>query len=150
MSETLPPTLGAHLCFAIYTANMAVQRTYKPVLDELGLTYPQYLVMITLWSQDGMSVGAIADTLSLESSTLTPLLQRLEQAGLVKRQRDPQSERRVIITLTDQGKALRAQAHRVTDRLVSASGWDIGALDRINDDIRRLRAALTQQAPGAA
>ena len=150
MSETLPPPLAAHLCFALYTANMAVQRTYKPVLDELGLTYPQYLVMITLWSQDGMSVGAIADTLALESSTLTPLLQRLEQAGFLKRQRDPQSERRVIITLTDQGKALRNQAHRVTDRLVSASGWDLSELDRINDEIRRLRAALTRQPPGAA
>src|SRR5690606_25251485 len=107
--------LDDHLCFALYSASMAVQRTYKPVLDQLGLTYPQYLVMVTLWSHDGMAVGEIAQSLSLESSTLTPLLQRLEQAGLVNRQRDKENERRVIVSLTDQGKALRSQAHCVTD-----------------------------------
>ncbi len=142
MSEIPPAPLADHLCFALYSASMAVQRTYKPVLDELGLTYPQYLVMITLWAEDGLAVGQIAETLSLESSTLTPLLQRLEQSGLLVRRRDPENERRVIITLTDKGKALRGQAHCVTDRLVSSSQMSTEELARINGEVRRLRAAV--------
>ena len=145
MTETPPLPLDAHLCFALYSASMAVQRTYKPVLDELGLTYPQYLVMVTLWAQDGRAVGEIAETLSLESSTLTPLLQRLEQAGLVTRQRDRQNERRVIVSLTEKGKSLRGQAHCVTDRLIASSGMALDELARINSEVRRLRAAVTGQ-----
>jgi DNA-binding MarR family transcriptional regulator len=147
MTQTIEPVpLEDHLCFALYSAHMAVQRAYKPVLNELGLTYPQYLVMSTLWHEDAMAVGEIADHLALESSTLTPLLQRLETAGLVNRRRDPNNERRVVISLTDGGRALRAQAHCVTDRLLAASGMDAAELGQINAIVRRLRDAVDENA----
>jgi DNA-binding MarR family transcriptional regulator len=140
-APTIPP-LDDHLCFALYSTHMAVQRAYKPVLEELGLTYPQYLVMTTLWSEDGRAVGEIAEHLSLESSTLTPLLQRLEAAGLVNRQRDPNNERRVVTSLTGPGRALKDQAHCVTQRLLSASGLPLEELAQINRTVRRLREAI--------
>jgi DNA-binding MarR family transcriptional regulator len=134
--------LADHLCFGLYSAHMAVQRAYKPVLDELGLTYPQYLVMVTLWHRDGMAVGEIARHLGLESSTLTPLLQRLEAAGLLHRRRDPANERRVVITLSESGRTLREQAHCVTDRLIEASGLSTEVLGDINSSVRALRDAI--------
>src|ERR1043165_4498595 len=97
-AKTNPPvTLDNQLCYSIYTAGIAVQRLYKPLLDELGLTYPQYLVLNVLWRDDNQAVGAIADRLALESSTLTPLLKRLEAAGLLRRTRNPENERQVVI-----------------------------------------------------
>jgi DNA-binding MarR family transcriptional regulator len=144
MTDTVLTPLDDHLCFGLYSAHMAVQRAYKPVLDELGLTYPQYLVMVTLWQQDGRAVGEIANNLSLESSTLTPLLQRLEAAGLLHRRRDPDNERRVVISLSEEGKALKAQAHCVTDRLLSASGMAPKALGDLNSAVRELRDAITR------
>lgn len=147
MTDPIEPVpLEDHLCFGLYSAHMAVQRAYKPVLNELGLTYPQYLVLSTLWNEDAMAVGEIADHLGLESSTLTPLLQRLEAAGLLHRRRDPSNERRVVISLTDSGKALRAQAHCVTDRLLAASGMSAAELGQINAIVRRLRDAVDQNA----
>lgn len=144
MSDAIEPVpLRDHLCFALYSAHMAVQRAYKPVLEQLGLTYPQYLVMSTLWEQDGRAVGEIAEHLGLESSTVTPLLQRLETAGLVHRRRDPQNERRVVISLSEDGKALRKDAHCVTDQLVAASGMSGKELAEINAIVWRLRDAVT-------
>src|SRR5690606_39076894 len=102
-----PAPLDDQLCYAIYSAGMAIQRVYKPLLDQLGLTYPQYLVLNVLWRRDEQTVGVIAQQLALESSTLTPLLKRLEAAGLVRRTRNPQNERQVVIGLTDQGRAMR-------------------------------------------
>lgn len=96
-----PPPLHDQLCYAIYTAGIAIQRAYKPLLDELGLTYPQYLVLNVLWSEDEQTVGAIANTLALESSTLTPLLKRLETSGLLRRTRNLSNERQVVIALTE-------------------------------------------------
>jgi DNA-binding MarR family transcriptional regulator len=147
MSDAVEPVpLEDHLCFALYSAHIAVQRAYKPALEQLGLTYPQYLVMSTLWHQDGMAVGEIAEHLGLESSTLTPLLQRLETAGLVHRRRDPQNERRVVISLADAGGALRTQAHCVTDRLLEASGMSGTQLAKINALVRDLRDAVDGKA----
>ena len=140
--------LDDHLCFGLYSAHMAVQRAYKPVLDTLGLTYPQYLVMVTLWQQDGMAVGEIARHLSLESSTLTPLLQRLETAGLLHRRRDPENERRVVISLSEDGKTLRARAHCVTDELLKAAGMTAKSLGALNASVRSLRKAITKDAAG--
>src|SRR5690606_35017719 len=140
-TPTIPP-LDDHLCFALYATHMAVQRAYKPALEELGLTYPQYLVMTTLWTKDRQAVGELAQHLSLESSTLTPLLPRLETAGLVNRQRDPDNERRVVISLTKPGLALRDRAHCVTQRLLSASGMSAEELGQINRTVRRLREAI--------
>ena len=106
---TGPMSLDDHLCYSIYSAGIAIQRAYKPVLDELGLTYPQYLVMNVLWHEDRQTVGGIAERLALESSTLTPLLKRLEAAGLIARIRDVQDERRVHISLTAAGRKLKVR-----------------------------------------
>jgi DNA-binding MarR family transcriptional regulator len=141
-SADLPLRLDNQLCFAVYSTAHAFNRVYKPLLDRLGLTYPQYLVMSTLWHQDGMAVGEIAEHLGLESSTLTPLLQRLEAAGFVHRRRDPENERRVVISLADAGKALRKEAHCVTDRLSEASGMSGEKLGQIAAAVRELQQAV--------
>jgi DNA-binding MarR family transcriptional regulator len=110
--------LDRQLCFALYGAANRVTRLYRPLLDALGLTYPQYLAMLVLWEASPRTVGALGEALDLESSTLTPLLKRLEGQGLLVRTRDPEDERRVIVTLTDAGKALRDQAKTVPEQLL--------------------------------
>lgn len=137
-----PVPLEDQLCYAVYSAGMAIQRTYKPLLDELGLTYPQYLVLNVLWREDKQTVGSIADGLALESSTLTPLLKRLETAGLVRRTRNPDDERQVIIALTAEGRALRSRAGCLADALLAASGMSSAELGEINEQLKRLRDAL--------
>lgn len=134
-----PAPLDDHLCYAIYSAGMAIQRLYKPLLDELGLTYPQYLVLSVLWSHDRQPVGAIASSLALESSTLTPLLKRLEAAGLVRRNRNPQNERQVIVELTERGVGLRDEAGCLGDELLRSSGQTAGELSALNHKVRSLR-----------
>jgi DNA-binding MarR family transcriptional regulator len=104
--------LDDFLCFALHSTAQAVVRANKPMLDQLGLTYPQYLVMVVLWAEDKQTVGGIGDKLFLDSSTLTPLLKRLEAAGLVRRARCPEDERQVRVSLTDRGKALEAEARQ--------------------------------------
>lgn len=137
-----PVPLEDQLCYSIYSANMAIQRAYKPLLDELGLTYPQYLVLNVLWRDDQQSVGAIADRLGLESSTLTPLLKRLEGAGLVHRARNPENERQVVVELTEKGRALRLQAGCLGEALLGFSGGTAQRLAALNADVRRLRDAI--------
>lgn len=112
------PRLNNQLCFALYTASRAVTRAYRPLLDDLGLTYPQYLVMLVLWEQDGVTVKHIGERLLLDSGTLTPLLKRLEADGIVSRRRDPEDERRRLIALTEKGDALREGASTVRDALL--------------------------------
>lgn len=134
--------LSDQLCFAVYSAGHAFNRAYKPHLDRLGLTYPQYLAMLVLWERDDLSVKAIGERLGLDSGTLTPLLKRLEGGGLVRRLRDPADERSVRILLTDAGRALRDKARGVPVALASALGrsrTDIAALKR---ELARLREAL--------
>lgn len=143
MTSANPPVpLDDQLCYAIYSAGIAVQRAYKPLLDELGLTYPQYLVLNILWREDAQAVGRIADQLALESSTLTPLLKRLEAAGMVRRTRNPANERQVVVALTDAGRALRSNAGCLGDALLEASGQSPAALGDLNKDIRALRDAV--------
>lgn len=139
MDHSPPPPLDDQLCYAIYSAGIAIQRTYKPWLDALGLTYPQYLVLNLLWAEDGQLVGRLADGLALESSTLTPLLQRLEAAGLVNRTRDPANARQVIVALTDAGRAMRGKAGCLGAALLEASGQSPDALNDLNDKVRALR-----------
>ncbi|MFE2042170.1 MarR family winged helix-turn-helix transcriptional regulator [Streptomyces sp. NPDC059477] len=105
--------LDDQLCFALYAASRAVTARYRPLLDALGLTYPQYLTMLALWERDAVSVGALGTALQLESSTLSPLLKRLEANGLVRRERRAQDERSVVIRLTDAGARLRERARGV-------------------------------------
>ena len=134
--------LDDQLCYALYSAGMAIQRVYKPLLDDLGLTYPQYLVLNVLWRADEQPVGKIAEQLALESSTLTPLLKRLEAAGLVRRTRNPDDERQVLIALTQPGRELRARAGCLGDGLLTASGQRPSDLAQLNQDVRQLRDAL--------
>ncbi len=146
MPKPNPPLpLDEQLCYAIYSAGMAVQRVYKPLLDELGLTYPQYLVLNVLWREDAQTVGRIADALALESSTLTPLLKRLETAGLVRRARNPENERQVVVALTESGRDLRSRAGCLADALISTSGQEPAHLSAIASDLRRLRDAIYAQ-----
>ncbi|MEG8014509.1 MarR family winged helix-turn-helix transcriptional regulator [Sphingomonas sp. 22R3R2A-7] len=140
-----PQQLEDQLCYGLYSASMAIQRLYRPLLDELGLTYPQYLVMNVLWREDAQTVGTIAQHLALESSTLTPLLKRLETAELVKRLRNPDNERQVIISLTSQGTKLRTQAVCLNAGLLKASGRTPSELDALNQQIRHLRDTLYEQ-----
>jgi DNA-binding MarR family transcriptional regulator len=134
--------LDSQLCFSLYAAAIAVNRAYKPLLDRLGLTYPQYLVLSSLWEYDGLAVSAIADRLSLESSTITPLVKRLEAAGLLTRERNPKDERQVIVSLTDKGRSLNEKSACLTERLLERSGLTPQQLTKLNSKVRKLRDAL--------
>jgi DNA-binding MarR family transcriptional regulator len=138
------PTLDDQLCFALYATSMAINRTYKPLLDRLGITYPQYLVLNVLWEDDGRTVGAIAERLSLESSTITPLVKRLEAAALVTRARQADDERRVLVSLTDHGRALKDDSRCLGETLFVKSGMRPDELIALNRDVRRLRDALSK------
>ncbi len=135
--------LDNQLCFALYSASLAMTRLYKPLLDELGLTYPQYLAMLVLWEQDGVMVSELGDRLSLDSGTLTPLLKRLEAAGLVARIRDVQDERRVHVSLTAAGRKLKARAARIPGCVLSATQCSIPELISLTQQVQALRQRLT-------
>lgn len=137
-----PLPLERQLCYSIYSASMAIQRAYKPLLDELGLTYPQYLVLNVLWREDEKSVGGIAEQLALESSTLTPLLKRLEAADLVSRTRNPENERQVVVSLTARGSAMKTKAGCLGEALLTASGQTPAELGALNQEVQRLRDAI--------
>ena len=134
--------LDNQFCFALDSASHAMTKTYKPMLDRLGLTYPQYLVMLVLWEQDAILVKEIGARLFLDSGTLTPLLKRLEANGLVSRNRDPHDERQVRIVLSPEGRALRKQAEQIPEQVLCASGQQIGALGRMRGELARVRDDL--------
>lgn len=142
MSDDLD--LDDFMCFALYTANHAMNRVYKPMLDALDLTYPQYLVMVTLWKEDRQTVGGIGEKLHLESSTLTPLLKRLEGTGYIKRQRGKEDERVVIIGLTEEGRELRKRAASIPGCILDASGREFAELKRLAADVITLRDTLSR------
>ena len=137
-----PLLLGNQLCFAIYSTAHAFNRVYKPLLDKLGLTYPQYLVMLVLWERDGVPVKDIGERLLLDSGTLTPLLKRLEVAELVKRTRSTEDERQVLIALTPKGEALREKARAVPQSILAASACSAGELMAMKNEIVALRDRL--------
>ncbi|RWC19173.1 MAG: MarR family transcriptional regulator [Mesorhizobium sp.] len=145
-----PVPLDDQVCYSIYSAGMAIQRLYKPWLDQLGLTYPQYLVLNVLWREDEQTVGSIGEKLALEPSTLTPLLKRLEAAGLLRRTRNPANERQVVIALTDQGHDLRTRAGCLGDALLASSGHSSGELGELNQKVRQLRDAIYKEIGGWA
>jgi MarR family transcriptional regulator, organic hydroperoxide resistance regulator len=134
--------LDNQLCFALYSTSLAMTKLYKPLLDELGLTYPQYLVMLVLWEQDGPMVSELGERLYLDSGTLTPLLKRLETAGLIARVRDTQDERRVHITLTPAGRKLKSKAQKVPGCVRTASQCSLGELMQLKQQLRGLRDRL--------
>ena len=134
--------LDNQFCFALYSASHAMTKAYKPMLDQLGLTYPQYLVMLVLWEQDGILVKDIGARLFLDSGTLTPLLKRLENNGLVTRNRDPQDERQVRIMLSADGRALRIKAQEIPEQVLCPSGQELGTLGRLRSQLRTVRDEL--------
>ena len=136
--------LDNQVCFALYSASLAMTKLYKPLLDALGLTYPQYLVMLVLWEQDGLTVSELGERLYLDSGTLTPLLKRLEAAGLVARQRDAQDERRVRIALTPAGQALRTQAEAIPACILAHSQMKLPELQALTRQIQALREQLAR------
>ena len=134
--------LDNQLCFAVYAAAHAFNATYKPLLEPLGLTYPQYLVMLVLWQEDGVTVSAIGGRLGLDSGTLTPLLKRLETAGLVSRLRDAADERQVRITLTAAGRALKQKAKGIPRELGCALGLPLSEIVALRGRLEALAANL--------
>ena len=137
-----PLLLSNQICFAIYSTAHAFNRVYKPLLDRLGLTYPQYLVMLVLWERDGVPVKDIGERLFLDSGTLTPLLKRLEAAQLIKRTRNTADERQVLIALTPQGQALKEKAMTVPQSILAASACSIAELSAMKNDLVTLRDRL--------
>ena len=151
MATRKPPTAKPHtdwlaldnqLCFSLYSASLAMTKLYKPLLDPLGLTYPQYLVMLVLWEIDDVMVSTIGERLHLDSGTLTPLLKRLEAAELVQRERSAEDERRVHVKLTSQGRKLRERAVCVPQQVFTASGCSMGELRELTQQLQSLRDTL--------
>ncbi len=145
MSAPLPPPddwlrLDAQLCFRLYAASRGLTRCYQPLLDALGLTYPQYLPMLVLWERDGLTVSELSEKLKLDPSTMTPLLKRLESAGWVSRQRRKQNEREVEIRLTEAGRVMRERALAVPPAVLAATGLsesEAGVLRNLLDKLMR-------------
>ncbi|MBD8526124.1 MarR family winged helix-turn-helix transcriptional regulator [Pseudomarimonas arenosa] len=150
MRRAQPPTADAALrldqqvCFALYSTSLALQKVYRPLLAPLGLTYPQYLVMLVLWEADGLRVIDIGARLQLDSATLTPLLKRLEVAGLVSRQRAEHDAREVLIELTEAGRALKSRARDVPAGVLAASGCPATELIQLRQELESLRQQLNQ------
>jgi len=135
--------LDNQLCFAMYSTSLAMTKLYKPLLDEMGLTYPQYLVMLVLWERDGLMVSELGERLFLDSGTLTPLLKRLEASGLVARIRAVDDERRVHISLTAAGRKLKAKAAKIPGCVLSATQCSIPELVSLTQQMQTLRQRLT-------
>lgn len=140
------PRLNRQVCFALYSASKAATAVYRPMLDQLGLTYPQYLVMLVLWEEQPRSVRELGEELGLDSGTLSPLLKRLESLGLVERRRSTEDERRVEVFLTGAGAALSARANAIPQQLADAAGLSAAELDQLRETLGRLTAALHSSA----
>ncbi|MBC7608996.1 MAG: MarR family transcriptional regulator [Polaromonas sp.] len=141
--ESMPMLqLDNQLCFALYSTSLAMTKVYKPLLDELGLTYPQYLAMLVLWEKDGLMVSELGEKLYLDSGTLTPLLKRLEASGFISRIRAVEDERRVHITLTAAGRKLKARAAKIPGCILSATQCSIPELMALTQQVQALRRQL--------
>ncbi len=141
----MPLPLDRQICFTLYNTSMAVTRLYKPMLDEMGITYPQYLVLSVLNETDGITIGAIAERLSLESSTVTPPVKRLEQAGFVTRQRNEDDERQVQVRLTAAGRKLVEKSNCLGETLAARAGMSLPEINALNRKIQTLRDALAAE-----
>ena len=146
-NDLLPDTsellrLDKQVCFALYSASLAMTKLYKPLLEAIGLTYPQYLVMLVLWEGDRLTVSELGERLYLDSGTLTPLLKRLETAGLLARLRDAEDERRVRITLTQAGRALRAEAQKIPACVLQSTQCTLPELQALTGQLSALRERL--------
>lgn len=141
----VPRTVDGQLCFALYSANLAMGKLYRQLLANLDITYPQYLVMMVLWERDGITVSELGERLFLDSATLTPLLKRLQAAGWVERTRGTEDERQVIVTLTDAGRAMREKAADVPVDVFCATGCDVDTLVSLKDQLETLRSGLVEK-----
>ncbi|WP_372657176.1 MarR family winged helix-turn-helix transcriptional regulator [Hydrogenophaga sp.] len=135
--------LDNQLCFALYSTSLAMTKIYKPMLEEMGLTYPQYLAMLVLWEQDGLTVSEMGERLFLDSGTLTPLLKRMESADLLTRLRDTQDERRVFIRLTAAGRRLKTRAARIPGCLQQILACEVSEVMDLTRQVQALRARLS-------
>lgn len=140
--KAAPLLLDQQLCFALYSANLAMHKVYRKLLTHMEITYPQYLVMLVLWQQDSLTVSEIGERLFLDSATLTPLLKRLENAGLISRQRSRQDERQVVVSLTDAGRLLRQQAEVIPDAIQCASDCSEDEMVMLKLQLNQLRDKL--------
>ncbi|NWE52975.1 MarR family winged helix-turn-helix transcriptional regulator [Brevundimonas sp. P7753] len=145
MTEDDVLRLDRQVCFPLYAASNLITRLYRPLLDALGLTYPQYLVMMVLWEKSPCTVGEVGEQLHLETGTLTPLLKRMEAAGLIARHRDASDERRVLVTLTKPGEALRARAKSVPRALADKLAMPVTDLERLRTTLTDLVGAMTEK-----
>ncbi|MFK0377016.1 MarR family winged helix-turn-helix transcriptional regulator [Pandoraea sp. NPDC090278] len=145
-TETALPNLSDFMCFAVYSANLAYGRAYKSILEELGVTYTQWIAIVALWEEDNVSVKRLGEKLFLESNTLTPILKKLEELGYLRRQRDPADERQVIVSLTEEGKQLRKKGAQRD--LIAATGLDLDDFDRTQKTIAKMRDSLLKHANG--
>jgi DNA-binding MarR family transcriptional regulator len=137
-------TLDDQLCFSLYGASLAINRAYKPLLDALEITYPQYLVLSALWEVDGQSVGAIAERLGLDSSNVTPLVKRMEAAGLLSRERNPADERQVVVSLTEHGRDMQARSACLGQTLFASAGMSVQQLIQLNKDVQAFRDSVAR------
>lgn len=149
MTQSKPPDLATRnladfMCFAVYSANLAFGRAYKPILEELGVTYTQWIAIVALWEDDNQTVKSLGEKLFLESNTLTPLLKKLEELGYLRRQRDPGDERQVIVSLTEEGRRLRERGAQRT--LVKATGMEADEFAKTQKSIVKLRNNLIKHA----
>jgi DNA-binding MarR family transcriptional regulator len=142
--------LDQQLCFALYSASLAMTKLYKPLLEPLQLTYPQYLVMLVLWQGDGITVSQLGERVALDSGTLTPLLKRLEASNLVRRMRDSTDERRVLLHLTPAGRALKTKASTVPQDVACASGCELDELAALTARLKALRDQINRSTTRAA
>jgi DNA-binding MarR family transcriptional regulator len=145
MKPNCPPTLSQHLCFKLYSTSLKMTQLYKPLLASLNLTYPQYLVMVVLWEEEGLGIKDIAERLGQDSGSITPLLKRLEAVGYVIRNRNPQDVRNRIVTLTKAGKELRREGFQVSEQIASACAITSESAESLMANLGNLNAHLSDK-----
>lgn len=143
MEKRTPPTLDQHLCFKLYSTSLKMTQLYKPLLAPLSLTYPQYLVMVVLWQQEGLGIKGLAERLQQDSGSITPLVKRLEAEGYLLRERDPHDERNRVLTLTDKGRKLRAEGWKVSQQIAQACAITAGEVERLAAGLDQLSRNLS-------
>ncbi|SEK84185.1 transcriptional regulator, MarR family [Roseateles sp. YR242] len=142
----VPLDIDQQLCFAVYSTMLGLNKIYRDLLKELGITYPQYLVLLVLWQRDGLTVGEISERVFLDSPTITPLLKRLEAAGLLTRTRSAQDERQVLITLTEEGRTMQRRASHLPECVAEAADTDVAEIIELRDRLLALRSRMAHKA----
>jgi MarR family transcriptional regulator, organic hydroperoxide resistance regulator len=148
MEKRTPPTLDQHLCFKLYSTSLKMTQLYKPILAPLNLTYPQYLVMVVLWEEEGLGIKGLAERLQQDPGSITPLVKRLEAEGYLLRDRDPNDERNRVLTLTDKGRKLRAEGLKVSEQIAKACAITAGDVERLAAGLDKLSGNLDARGAG--